>query len=129
MEGGWGGWNVPPHARSAMCCRLLVTSLCCLLHPMLSSLTLDARTPPPPRRRLPPPPAAWQAVANKGEPFLSGLEPSTEALSELLLPLGFSVTSVLGGRQMMAAMLPRVEWSDRRPPTHAFYSYASAVKK
>lgn len=68
------------------------------------------------------------AVANKGEPFVSGIEDSEEGLAALLQPAGFKVLQRLGPRAMAEAQLPHLPWNDAKPPIASFYSYCAAEK-
>jgi hypothetical protein len=66
-------------------------------------------------------------VANKGEPFLSGLVPSGEAVAQFLAACGrWRLTELLSPRAMAARMLPHEPWRDAAPPLLSFYSYAAA---
>jgi hypothetical protein len=66
-------------------------------------------------------------VANKAEPFLSGLVPSGECVSQLLSACGpWRLTELLSPRAMAARMLPHEPWREEAPPILSFYSYAAA---
>lgn len=78
-------------------------------------------------------------MANKGEPYKFGLEDSATGVATFLDAAsadaaaegcqgGLRLEQCLGPRDMMATQLPHVKWSDKRPPTAAFYSYAIAEK-
>ena len=64
----------------------------------------------------------------KGEPFLSGFEPVPEAMGAYLQPLGWLLAGLWSPREMVAAQLPHLAWSDALPPILSFYSYAEARK-
>lgn len=64
----------------------------------------------------------------KGEPFLSGFEPVPEAMGSYLQPLGWLLHGLWSPREMVAAQLPHLAWSDALPPILSFYSYAEARK-
>lgn len=70
-----------------------------------------------------------QSVANKGEPFLSGITPSADGVAAFLAPAGLALLSYASPKDMVGAMLPHCPWSDRRPPIASFYYYAAAVKE
>jgi hypothetical protein len=81
----------------------------------------------PPDYDTPPPRPALQSVANKGEPFLSGLPPTTAAVQEFLAGCGpWRLSELLGPRDMADRMLPHLAWREDPPPLLAFYSYAAA---
>ena len=71
---------------------------------------------------------ALQSVANKGEPFLSGLPASREGVAAFLEPQGLALRSYLGPKDMVGLMLPHLKWSETQPPIASFYCYASAAK-
>lgn len=68
------------------------------------------------------------SVANKGEPFISGLPDTAEDLTALLQPHSMQLKEHLGPRQMAAKMLPHLAWNDSKPPIASFYSYAVACR-
>lgn len=70
-----------------------------------------------------------KSVANKGEPFLSGITPSADGVAAFLAPAGLALLSYASPKDMVGAMLPHCPWSDRRPPIASFYYYAAAVKE
>lgn len=60
-------------------------------------MSLPARCrKPPPKPPLPP-----QSVANKGEPFLSGIGPSREAVAAALAPHGLGLREFLTPKDMV----------------------------
>jgi hypothetical protein len=66
-------------------------------------------------------------VANKGEPFLSGLPPTSAAVQGFLQSCGpWRLAELLGPREMVARVLPHLAWQDKVPPILSFYSYAAA---
>ncbi|KXZ54443.1 hypothetical protein GPECTOR_5g95 [Gonium pectorale] len=69
-----------------------------------------------------------KSVANKGEPFLSGIEATREGVSAYVAPHGLRLLDFLSPKDMVGRMLPHLPWSDRRPPIASFYSYAAAEK-
>ncbi|KAK9847030.1 hypothetical protein WJX84_012320 [Apatococcus fuscideae] len=69
-----------------------------------------------------------QAVAAKGEPFLSALDPSPGALQRYIAPGGWDLSMLLSPRDMVASILPHLTWQDSVPPTLAFYSFALCQK-
>lgn len=83
---------------------------------------------------MPLPPAykvTAQSVANKGEPFLSGIDNSSEALSAFMVSASgntnkeFKLAEFLGPRQMAEQQLPHLQWDDKVPPILSFYSFAA----
>ncbi|KAG2426758.1 hypothetical protein HXX76_012815 [Chlamydomonas incerta] len=69
-----------------------------------------------------------KSVANKGEPFLSGIGPSREAVAAALAPHGLGLRAFLAPKDMVGLMLPHESWSDSSPPIASFYYYAAADK-
>lgn len=69
-----------------------------------------------------------QAVANKGEPFLSAVEASRDALSAYLARHSLRMVKYMGPKDMVAQQLPHAQWNDKKPPIASFYCYAAAIK-
>lgn len=69
-----------------------------------------------------------RSVANKGEPFMSGIENSREAVTAVVEPHGFKLLLFKTPKDMVGEVLPHCKWNDRKPPIASFYSYAAVVK-
>lgn len=63
-------------------------------------------------------------VANKGEPFLSALDPAT--LGSYLQSLGWRLTYQPDPREVAAAMYPNKKWRSWSPLLPPFYGFATA---
>jgi hypothetical protein len=90
-----------------------------------------------------------QSVANKGEPFISGIDNSKEALSAFVAGISnnaapaaaaaapacapqqqqqrreFTLAQFLTPQQMVALQLPHLQWNAAVPPMLSFYSFAA----
>lgn len=69
-----------------------------------------------------------QAVANKGEPFLSAIEAKGDAVGACLARHSLRLVKFWGPRDMVAQQLPHARWNDKKPPIASFYCYAAAIK-
>lgn len=91
---------------------------------------------------MPLPPAykvTAQSVANKGEPFVSGINNSAAAVQAFVDGISHQVTAAASGRKrlevskflspkaMLAEQLPHLKWSDAVPPILSFYSFAALL--
>lgn len=72
--------------------------------------------------------AVAQAVANKGEPFLSAIEAKGDAVAAYLARHSLRLVKFWGPRDMVAQQLPHARWNDKKPPIASFYCYAAAIK-
>ncbi|DBA77721.1 TPA: hypothetical protein ACH3X2_008414 [Trebouxia sp. C0005] len=64
----------------------------------------------------------------KGEPFLSGIDPSPEFLSKKFAQYGMSVVTLLNPRDIMARMLPHLPQSVGKTQILPFYSFAAVQR-
>ncbi|KAK9828813.1 hypothetical protein WJX72_002206 [[Myrmecia] bisecta] len=69
-----------------------------------------------------------KSVANKGEPFVSGMQPTPAAVRAFFWPHGFDLSELLGPREMAAHMLPHLVWDQEVPPILSFFSFAEGTK-
>ncbi|EFJ51321.1 hypothetical protein VOLCADRAFT_103570 [Volvox carteri f. nagariensis] len=69
-----------------------------------------------------------KSVANKGEPFLSGIESTREGVATFLSQFGLRLLDFLTPKDMVGRHLPHLPWNERVPPIASFYSYAAAEK-
>jgi len=108
---------------------------------------LEGREPLAPAYRV-----TAMSVANKGEPFLSGIDDNPAAvarfMNNLIIPRGdsaalsdsastsdqpaasgsskcYKLLEYLDPQDMMSRQLPHLQWDDDVPPILSFYSYAA----
>eukprot|EP01023_Acetabularia_acetabulum_P037892 TRINITY_DN3618_c0_g1_i1.p1 TRINITY_DN3618_c0_g1~~TRINITY_DN3618_c0_g1_i1.p1 ORF type:complete len:393 (+),score=88.68 TRINITY_DN3618_c0_g1_i1:234-1412(+) len=77
-------------------------------------------------------PPGWMttalSVANKGEPFLSGLRPNFLWLRQYFKPLGFRLFELKSPKEMLEATKPHLKWNSTLPQILSFYSFAGIQK-
>jgi hypothetical protein len=110
---------------------------------------LEGSVPLPPAYRV-----TAQSVANKGEPFISGIDNTKEAIAAFMAGVSSSAAPAAAGdpaaaaasaphlqqqqqhrelklvqfltpQEMVAAQLPHLQWSSEVPPMLLFYSFAA----
>ncbi|GLC44576.1 hypothetical protein PLESTB_001320900 [Pleodorina starrii] len=69
-----------------------------------------------------------KSVANKGEPFLSGIEATRDGVAAYLRAFGLRPLDFMTPKDIVGRHLPHLQWSDRLPPIASFYYYAAAEK-
>eukprot|EP01026_Neomeris_dumetosa_P005107 TRINITY_DN113_c1_g1_i5.p2 TRINITY_DN113_c1_g1~~TRINITY_DN113_c1_g1_i5.p2 ORF type:complete len:283 (+),score=39.31 TRINITY_DN113_c1_g1_i5:430-1278(+) len=77
-------------------------------------------------------PPGWMttalSVANKNEPFISGMQPNFLWLRQYFKALGFRVFELKSPKDMMGSFMPHIKWNDDVPPILSFYSFAGVQK-
>lgn len=112
-----------------------------VLPPLLLLQVLEGSVPLPPAYKV-----TAQSVANKGEPFISGIDNNKEALAAFMAGIGssaaapaaaaagtpqqqqhreFKLVQFMTPQEMAAAQLPHLQWDDKLPPMLSFYSFAA----
>eukprot|EP00775_Hariotina_reticulata_P011525 gene11525-11668_t len=115
-----------------------------LVFDFLHKKVLEGRVPQPPAYKV-----TALSVANKGEPFLSGIEDSPAAVARFMNSIpgsdsttapdtpgtsdqratgsskGYKLLEYLDPKDIMAKQLPHLQWDDNLPPILSFYSYAA----
>lgn len=107
----------------------------------LHKQVLEGSVPLPPAYKV-----TAQSVANKGEPFISGIDNNKEALAAFMAGIGssaaapaaaaagtpqqqqhreFKLVQFMTPQEMAAAQLPHLQWDDKLPPMLSFYSFAA----
>jgi hypothetical protein len=107
---------------------------------------LEGSVPLPPAYKV-----TAQSVANKDEPFISGIDNNKEALAAFMASINSSAAAVpaaaaaaapasapqqqqqrqyklvqfLTPQEMVAAQLPHLKWDAKVPPMLSFYSFAA----
>jgi hypothetical protein len=106
---------------------------------------LEGSVPLPPAYKV-----TAQSVANKDEPFISGIDNKKEALAAFMASINSSAAAVpaaaaaaapagapqqqqrqyklvqfLTPQEMVAAQLPHLKWDAKLPPMLSFYSFAA----
>jgi hypothetical protein len=102
---------------------------------------LEGSVPLPPAYKV-----TAQSVANKDEPFISGIGNNAEALTAFMASINsgaaaapaaaaagaaqqqhrqYKLVQFLTPKEMVAAQLPHLQWNGRVPPMLSFYSFAA----